>query len=174
MGGIILTPRRRCRRSCGRVPTSAEVLRPRNAYVKLRPPDAEAWATRPRFAPVNRQDTPKELTHGQAGTPGRDRARAHLRHRQAGYRVRASEHRRHRQGQLRGRVARRDGRSASPVLIEKVRSMITDGTGQYQIIDLRPGTYAVTFTLPGFSTAKREGIELIGSFAATVNVELRV
>src|SRR5215216_6733975 len=64
--------------------------------------------------------------------------------------------------------------AASPVLIEKVRSMITDGTGQYQIIDLRPGTYAVTFTLPGFSTAKREGIELIGSFAATVNVELRV
>ena len=42
--------------------------------------------------------------------------------------------------------------AASPGLIEKVRSVVTDGTGQYRIVDLRPGTYAVTFTLPGFST----------------------
>jgi hypothetical protein len=64
--------------------------------------------------------------------------------------------------------------ASSVVLIEKVRSAITDGTGQYRIEDLRPGTYAVTFTLPGFSSIRREGIELTGSFTATVNVELRV
>ena len=52
--------------------------------------------------------------------------------------------------------------AASPVLIEKVRTAVTDGTGQYRIVDLRAGTYAVTFTLPGFSTVKREGIELTG------------
>jgi hypothetical protein len=50
----------------------------------------------------------------------------------------------------------------------------TDDTGQYRIVDLRPGAYSVTFTLPGFATVKREGIELTGSFTATVNVELRV
>ena len=54
--------------------------------------------------------------------------------------------------------------AASPVLIEKVRSAVTDGTGQYRIVNLLPGTYTVTFTLPGFSTVKREGIELTGSF----------
>jgi hypothetical protein len=64
--------------------------------------------------------------------------------------------------------------AASPALIEKVRSVVTDGTGQYKIIDLRPGTYSVTFTLPGFNTFKRDGIELAGAFAATVNAELRV
>src|SRR6266705_1904186 len=53
--------------------------------------------------------------------------------------------------------------AASPALIEKVRSVVTDDTGQYRIVDLRPGTYSVTFTLPGFSTVKREGIELDGS-----------
>src|SRR5262245_2771406 len=64
--------------------------------------------------------------------------------------------------------------ASSPVLIEKVRSVVTDGTGQYRIETLRPGTYTVTFTLPGFSTVKREGIELTGSFVATVNADLRV
>ncbi len=64
--------------------------------------------------------------------------------------------------------------AASPVLIEKIRTAVTDGTGQYRIVDLRPGSYTVTFTLPGFSTFKREGIELEGSFTATVNAELRV
>src|SRR6202171_482838 len=64
--------------------------------------------------------------------------------------------------------------AASPVLIEKVRSVVTDGTGQFRIVDLRPGTYSVTFTLSGLTTAKREGIELTGSFTATVNAELRV
>src|SRR6187455_2592006 len=64
--------------------------------------------------------------------------------------------------------------AASAVLIEKARSVTTDGTGQYRIIDLRPGAYTVTFTLQGFSTVRREGIELTGSFTATVNAELKV
>src|SRR5882672_9263949 len=50
--------------------------------------------------------------------------------------------------------------AASPALIEKVRVAVTDGQGQFTIVDLRPGTYSVTFTLPGFATYKREGIEL--------------
>jgi hypothetical protein len=64
--------------------------------------------------------------------------------------------------------------AASPVLIEKVRSVVSGATGQYRIVDLRPGTYSVTFSLPGFSTVKREGIELSGTFVATVNGELKV
>jgi hypothetical protein len=64
--------------------------------------------------------------------------------------------------------------AASPVLIEKVRVVQTDGTGQYRIVDLRPGTYTVTFTLTGFSVVKRQGLELTGAFAATVNADLRV
>ena len=64
--------------------------------------------------------------------------------------------------------------AASPALIEKVRTAVTDGTGQYRIEDLRPGTYTVTFTLQGFSTFKREGIELTGSFTATINADLKV
>jgi hypothetical protein len=50
--------------------------------------------------------------------------------------------------------------AASPALIEKVRSAVTDATGQYRIEDLRPGPYTVTFALTGFSTVKRDGIEL--------------
>ena len=64
--------------------------------------------------------------------------------------------------------------ASSPALIEKVRSVVSDGTGQYRIENLRPGAYVVTFTLPGFSTVRREGIELAGNFVATVNAELRV
>jgi len=64
--------------------------------------------------------------------------------------------------------------ASSPVLIEKVRSVVTDERGLYSIVDLRPGLYTVTFTLPGFSTVKREGIELAGAFTVTVNAELRV
>ena len=63
---------------------------------------------------------------------------------------------------------------ASPVLIEKVRSAVSDDQGRYQIIDLRPGVYTVTFTLPGFNTYKQEGLELPASFTATVNAEMRV
>jgi hypothetical protein len=64
--------------------------------------------------------------------------------------------------------------AASPALIEKVRSVVTDSTGQYRIENLRPGSYTLTFILSGFSTVKREGIELSGSFTATVNAEMRV
>src|SRR2546425_2832382 len=64
--------------------------------------------------------------------------------------------------------------ASSPALIEKVRSATADAQGLYQIVDLRPGLYTVTFTLPGFTTVKREGIELTGSFTATVNAEMRV
>ena len=64
--------------------------------------------------------------------------------------------------------------ASSPALIEKVRSVTTDTQGQYKIVDLRPGTYTVTFTLTGFSTVKREGIELPAAFTATVNADLRV
>jgi hypothetical protein len=64
--------------------------------------------------------------------------------------------------------------ASSPALIEKVRSAVTDGGGQYRIVDLRPGTYVVTFTLPGFGTVRREGIELTTGFTAAVNAEMRV
>ena len=64
--------------------------------------------------------------------------------------------------------------AASPALIEKVRAVVTDSQGRYQIIDLRPGVYTVTFTLPGFSTFRRDGFELTSGFTATVNAELRV
>jgi len=64
--------------------------------------------------------------------------------------------------------------ASSEALIEKVRTAVTDGTGQYRIVDLRAGTYTVTFTLTGFNTYKREGIELTGSFTASVNADLKV
>jgi hypothetical protein len=64
--------------------------------------------------------------------------------------------------------------ASSPVLIEKVRTVVTDGSGQYRIVDLRPGTYSVTFTLPGFNTFKRDGVELEGALTATINADLRV
>lgn len=64
--------------------------------------------------------------------------------------------------------------ASSPILIEKVRSVVTDDTGQYRIVNLRPGTYDVVFSLTGFSTVRREGVELTGSFTATVNADMRV
>ena len=64
--------------------------------------------------------------------------------------------------------------AASAALIEKVRTAVTDGQGLYKIVDLRPGSYTVTFTLPGFSTFRREGIELTTGFTATVNGDLKV
>jgi hypothetical protein len=64
--------------------------------------------------------------------------------------------------------------AASPVLIEKIRSVVTDGQGRYTIVDLRPGTYRVSFSLPGFRTAVREQLELPSDFTATVNVQLAV
>jgi hypothetical protein len=64
--------------------------------------------------------------------------------------------------------------AASPVLIEKVRTTISDGSGRYQIIDLRPGTYSITFTLPGFNTVKRDGVTVAGSGTVAVDADLRV
>jgi hypothetical protein len=64
--------------------------------------------------------------------------------------------------------------ASSPALTEKTRSVVTDSTGTYRIVDLRPGTYTVSFSLTGFATVKREDIELTGTFTATVNVELKV
>jgi len=64
--------------------------------------------------------------------------------------------------------------AASPALIEKVRTVVTDEQGRYNIVDLRPGTYAITFTLTGFNALKREGIELTSGFTATVNADLQV
>src|SRR5258706_10781432 len=64
--------------------------------------------------------------------------------------------------------------ASNPALIEKIRNVVTDGQGQYKIVDLRPGVYSVTIALTGFSTVKRDGIELASGFTATVNAELRV
>src|SRR5262245_24405190 len=62
--------------------------------------------------------------------------------------------------------------ASSAARIEKVRSAVTDGSGQYRIEDLRPGTYVVTFKLTGFSSVQRPDIELTGTFAAKVDAEL--
>ena len=62
--------------------------------------------------------------------------------------------------------------AASPALIEKTRTTVTDASGQYRIEDLRPGVYTVTFTLTGFKTLRREGIILEGSFNAPISAEL--
>jgi Carboxypeptidase regulatory-like domain len=64
--------------------------------------------------------------------------------------------------------------ASSPALIEKVRTVVTDENGAYRIVELRPGAYTVTFTLPGFATVRREGIELTTSFTAAVNADMRV
>lgn len=64
--------------------------------------------------------------------------------------------------------------AASPALIEKIRTVSTDSQGQYKIVDLRPGSYTVTFTLPGFTTLRRDGIELKAGFTATVNADMQV
>jgi carboxypeptidase family protein len=64
--------------------------------------------------------------------------------------------------------------AASAALIEKVRTVVTDGEGQYKIQELRPGSYVVTFSLTGFSTVRREGIELTTGFTATVNGDMKV
>jgi hypothetical protein len=64
--------------------------------------------------------------------------------------------------------------ASSPALIEKSRTAVTDGTGQFRIVDLNPGTYTVTFSLSGFATIKREGIELTGGGVTTINADMRV
>ena len=64
--------------------------------------------------------------------------------------------------------------ASSDVLIEKVKSAISDGDGAYRISDLRPGTYTVTFTLTGFKTFRRDNLQLPSEFTATVNAELEI
>ena len=64
--------------------------------------------------------------------------------------------------------------AASPALLEKVRSAISDNEGRYTIIDIPPGTYTVTFTLTGFSSFRREGIELSSGFTASVDATMRI
>jgi carboxypeptidase family protein/TonB-dependent receptor-like protein len=64
--------------------------------------------------------------------------------------------------------------ASSPVLIEKVRAAVSDGSGQYRIIDLDPGTYQVTFALPGFTKVVREGVQISGTAVVTINAEMRV
>jgi hypothetical protein len=64
--------------------------------------------------------------------------------------------------------------ASSPALIEKTRSVVTDSEGRYNIIDLRPGIYLVTFSLSGFNVFRRDGIELTSGFTATVNAEMQV
>lgn len=64
--------------------------------------------------------------------------------------------------------------AASPALIEKTRSVVTDENGAYRLVDLRPGVYTLAFTLPGFATVKKEGIELASNFTATISADLKV
>ena len=64
--------------------------------------------------------------------------------------------------------------ASSDALIEKTRTAVTDGTGQWRIIDLRPGTYTLTFSLTGFSRVVREGVEVEGSGVTTIGAEMRV
>jgi hypothetical protein len=86
------------------------------------------------------------------------------------------------QGTLTGTVRDQSGgilpgvtvEASSPVLIEKVRTAVTDGAGQYRITGLNPGTYSLTFMLTGFNVAKREGVELGGTATLTIPIEMRV
>jgi outer membrane protein assembly factor BamB len=64
--------------------------------------------------------------------------------------------------------------AASDELIEKVRLAISDSSGQYRILDLRPGTYKVSFKLPGFNTFVRDALVVTTDFVPPVNAELRV
>src|SRR3954452_15055836 len=64
--------------------------------------------------------------------------------------------------------------ASSPVLIEQTRTVVTDSQGVFRIIDLRPGTYKVTFTLQGFSTFERDGVVLPAGFTATVNADMKL
>ena len=64
--------------------------------------------------------------------------------------------------------------AASPVLIEKTRTVVSDGSGNYRVENLRPGSYTVTFTLTGFSTVKREGVDVSGSATTSADASLKV
>ena len=64
--------------------------------------------------------------------------------------------------------------AASPALIEKVRTAVTDGAGLYRLVNLPPGAYTLTFSLPGFNTVRREGVQISVGFIASIDAELRV
>ena len=64
--------------------------------------------------------------------------------------------------------------AASPVLIEKVRTVVSDGSGQYRLENLPPGTYTVSYTLPGFSTVKRDAVQVTTGVTLTLNADMRV
>src|SRR3981081_3177873 len=64
--------------------------------------------------------------------------------------------------------------ASSPALIEKTRSVVTDASGAYRLVDLRPGTYTLTFSLEGFSIVKRDGVELPSNFTMTMHADLRI
>ena len=64
--------------------------------------------------------------------------------------------------------------ATSDALIERTRSVATDGQGQYRIVDLRPGIYTVTFALAGFQTVRREHVDLPAEFTATINADMKV
>jgi hypothetical protein len=64
--------------------------------------------------------------------------------------------------------------ASSAALIEKARTAVTDGSGQYRIVDLRPGTYTLTFTLTGFNTIRREGVELPAEFVSRIDAKLAI
>ena len=64
--------------------------------------------------------------------------------------------------------------AASPALIEKVRTVVSDGSGLYRLENLPPGSYSVTYTLPGFSTVKRDAVELTTGVTVTLNTDMRV
>lgn len=63
--------------------------------------------------------------------------------------------------------------ASSPALLEP-RTIVTDGAGLFQIVDLRPGIYTVTFTLPGFATVLREGLELSGTLTAVTDITMPI
>jgi hypothetical protein len=64
--------------------------------------------------------------------------------------------------------------ASSPALIERTKTTTSNESGQYRLVDLRPGVYTVTFALTGFTTIKRDGIALEANFTAPINVEMRV
>ena len=64
--------------------------------------------------------------------------------------------------------------ASSAALIEQTRTVVTNDAGRFSIVNLRPGTYTVTFTLSGFKAVRREAIELTSDFTATINAELGV
>ena len=64
--------------------------------------------------------------------------------------------------------------AASPVLIEQKKTTVTDTEGRYRILDLRPGTYKLTFSLPGFSTVVKDGVDLPANFTSTINADMKV